>query len=260
MKSLVMAGLVAATTTTMALVGAAPSAQAFSFTTNYSTDSTGGPPQGNIWLESVEFDGITFTDFVLIDKAKIVFKPPYTGGNSGAASSDHGDNADGTAVEDPTPDDLVAILGNLNLNNIVDTEDRGKFTIDFRFDRRIESLFFWERGMNSRIQIQALDKDRNLIGTALSLFSGDFDYAGFDLDTTEIVGAQPVGSRGIRLAELGVTEPIRWIRVTGQPSYNGPDYKIIGGSAGVPEPTTMLGLALAGAGLAYSRRRRQVAS
>lgn len=257
MKSLLTASLVAATTAT-ALVGPLNPAQAFSFTTNYTTDHTGGPPLGNIFLESVEFDSMTFTDFVLINAANIIWNDVYTGGNTGAASSDHGDNASGIAVEDPTAAQLVASLGNLNLNNIVDTEDQGSFTIDFSFTKAVHYLFVWERGQNSRLGIQALDSKGNTVGNFLEVFSGDFDYAGFDIDTTEIAGPQPVGSRGIRLSDLGVAGPIAGIRVSSQAHYNGPDFKIIGGSAAVPEPTTMLGLALAGAGLVYTRRRRQL--
>lgn len=257
MKSLLTASLVAATTAT-ALVGSLNPAQAFSFTTNYTTDGTGGPPLGNIFLESVEFDSLIFTDFVLITAANIIANDAYTGGNTGAASSDRGDNASGIAVEDPTAAQLVASLGNLNLNNIVDTEDRGSFTVDFSFAKAVEYLFIWERGQNSRLGIQALDSKGNTVGNFLELFSGHFDYAGFNINTTEITDSQPVGSRGIRLSDLGVTGPIAGIRVSSQAHYNGPDFKIIGGSAAVPEPTTMLGLALAGAGLVYTRRRRQL--
>ncbi len=253
MKFVLTASLVAATTATTLLSAIAP-AQSFSFTSNVS----GNPPTGNIILESiVAEDGMLFTDFVLIETARILTNPAYTGGNSGAASSDRGDEADGIAVEDPTAAHIVASLGNLNLNNIIDTEDQGYFTIDLGFAQAVNYLFVWERGQNSRLGLQALDAQNNPIGQFLELFSGDFGNAGFSIDTTEIAGPQPVGSRGIRVSEFGITDPITGIRVSAQPHYNGPDFKIVGASAGVPEPTTMLGLALAGAGLVYSRRRRQ---
>ena len=238
----------------------ATSAQAFTFQTNLAPGSS--DPKGNIWLESVTLnDDTVFSDFSFVSGAQIVHNDLYTGGNTGAASSDRGDEADGVKLEKATNESIVQSLGNNNLNNIIDGEDQGSFVINVSFEKAVSSLFFWERGMNSRLGVQALDTAGNLIGNFLTLDSRTWKAAGFSIDTTEIGGAQRVGSLGVSLADLGVTGPISAIQLTSRSNFNGPDFKVIGGAApqAVPEPTTMAGLALAGAGFAAARRRRQQA-
>lgn len=241
---------------TTGLIVSSNSAQAFTFTTNLAAGSAS--PTGNITLESVTLkDGRVVQDFSLVSNATILKNDLWTGGNTGAASSDRGDDAQGAKQEVATNQSVVASLGNLNLNNIIDTEDTGSFKINLSFEKAVSSLFFWERGMNSQLGVQALDSQGNLIGKLLTLNSSLWQSAGFGIDTTEIGGVQQVGSLGISLADLGVSGPIRSIQLTSEAAFNGPDFKVVGSSAeAVPEPTTMAGLAIAGAGLGMVRRRQ----
>lgn len=243
---------------TLALTGFyATSAQAFSFTTNYTTSDT-TTWKGDITLNSVQFGNKTYNDFSLVEDVTIIYNDAKTLlVNSGAASSDKGDNASGIAVEDPTGVDLATSLGNLNLSNIVDTEDGGSFTLNLFFEKAMNNLLFWERGKNSKLQVQALDKNGNLMGTAITLDSSTWGNAGYRLDTTEITGSQNVGSLGVSLADLGLgadTKSISGIQLISEKGFNGPDFKVVGTS--VPEPTTVVGLGLVGAALAFSRRKK----
>jgi len=259
MKINTLSSLTAALTAA-ALVGAATPASAFSFKTNFE----GNDPKGNIILKSVEFNGLEFSNFAFVQSVSNLVNPPYTGGNSGAASTDLGDKVDLSQYnfrsEDPTTVQIAKALGNNNLNSIIDGEDRGAFSMDLDFGRAVSNLFVWERGKNSWLGFQALDANGNAIGNKLEVYSRHFDNAGYSIDTLEIGGAQTVGSRGISIAELGVSGPISKVRVYARQDFNGPDFKVVGGATeAVPEPMTMGGLALAGAGLAYARRRRQIA-
>lgn len=248
-QSLAFASLVAGSLLTLI---AAP-AQAFSFTTNF----TGNDPKGNIFLDSVALaDGTVISNFSLVSAANIISNDLWTGGNTGAASADLGDRATvGLKQEAVTNAGVVAALGNLNLNSIIDTEDTGSFVMDVAFSKAVDMLFFWERGMNSRLDIQALDTKGNLIGNLLNLDSRTWQYAGFGIDTREISGTQRVASRGVSLTDLGVSGPISGLRVTSRSSYNGPDWKVVGSAASVPEPTAIAGLGLVAGVLAASRRK-----
>lgn len=261
---------IAATTLTVATQ--AP-ANAFEFTTNYSTDFSGDDRwTNNIWLDSVEFTDAasgefkSISDFTLVNYVDNVTNDLWTGGNSGAASVDLGDSAtldlgNGTiltqGVEAPSSIELSAVLSNKNLNNIVDTEDVGNFAMDLYFDQAVDNLFVWERGQNSKMDLQAIDTDGNVIGELLALSnSSNWNNAGFSLDTQEIGGVQNVGSIGVSVADLGVEAPIAGVRVfsRGQ-AYQGPDWKILGSIAeeqpnsteSVPEPSAMIGLLAIGA-------------
>lgn len=256
---------------TLAVAMQAP-ANAFDFKTNYSTDFSGSDRwTNNIWLDSVEFTDEatgklkTISDFTLVNYVDNVTNDLWSGGNSGAASVDLGDNAtldmgNGNiltqGVEAPDSDQLSAVLSNKNLNNIVDTEDSGNFAMDLYFDKAVDNLFVWERGMNSKMDLQAIDNDGNAIGSLFALSrSSHWDYAGFDLDTQEIGGAQKVSSLGVNMADLGVDAPIAGVRVFSRgASYGGPDWKILGSiaenqpeSESVPEPSAILGLLTIGA-------------
>ncbi|MGQ9871717.1 exosortase-dependent surface protein XDP2 [Leptodesmis sp.] len=230
-------------------------AQAFSFSSTISPPSLG--PTHDIMLNSVTLSsGKTISDFVLVQSANIISNDTWTGGDTGAASSDRGDNASGIEEEAATNSSVVASLGNLNLNNIIDVEETGSFLINLSFGQAVSSLFFWERGMNSDLTIQALDQAGNLIGRLFRIDRNTWQNAGFAIDTTEISGAQQMGSRGISVGDLGLTGPIFGIQVSADASHNGPDFKVMGSVEAVPEPTTVAGLSLAGAGLAAARRRR----
>lgn len=255
--------------TALALTGVfASSAQAvgFSFTTNYTTDLTGKDIwKGNIWLDSIKFNGLTINKFSVVEVAKIVSNDLWTTGNTGAASADLGDKATvGLQQEKLTDASAVKALGNLNLNSIIDTEDSGSFAIDVMFDKAVDNILVWERGQNSKLDVQAIDYKGNLIGNLINLpNSKNWTDAGYSLDTKEIGGAQKVSSIGLSLADFGLStnDSIFGYRMISQASYNGPDWKILGTTdatpTSVPEPTAVLGLSLVAGSLINSRRRQK---
>lgn len=229
-------------------------AQAASFTTNFTPNNPN--PTENIWLQSIEQNGYTVSDFHLVESATI----NSLQNNLGPSSTDRGDNASGDNTERPTGAQIAANLGNRNLNNIIDNEDNGIFDIDVFFDSLItqdnsglDSLFFWERGKNSDLEIQALDASGNLIGNALTLLRNEQTDAGFRIDTTEIGGPQYVGSWGVNLAQLGVTE-LKGLKLTSNASFKGPDFKVVARKT-APEPGIMIGLGTV-ATLGFLGRRR----
>ena len=240
-------------------------AYAFSFQTNYTSALSGADAaKGDIILNSVTIgSGKVVSDFTMVTSANILSNDIYTGGDSGAASADIGDLANGISEEALTNQSAAAVLSNLNLNNIIDTEDNGNFILDLNFERAVDNIFIWERGMNSRLDIQALDASGNEIGNKVQLAnSKNWDYAGFDIDTKEISSAQRVGSIGVSLADLGISNTfISSLRVSSQgQAYNGPDFKLIGSiaeqSQTVPEPSVLLGLGAVVAGLLATCRRK----
>lgn len=250
--SLVAAGAIA--------LSAGP-AQAFVFKANFTEARSGSDAaKGDIFLESVTLEGDkVVSDFSLINAVTI-----RENSSTGAASADIGDLVEtGTAEEDLTPEGAVAVLGNLNLNKIIDVEDSGSFVMDLHFEQATDKFFLFERGRNSRLNVQALDADGNTIGNVLELSSRNWEYAGFDIDTKEIGSAQQVGSLGISLMDLGVsTGPITALRLSSEgKSFNGPDFKLFGKiifsrrTKRVPEPSVLLGMGVAAAGLLSVNRR-----
>lgn len=242
------------------------SAAAFNFTTNFTTNPslTGNQRwQGDIYLDSVQYGSTIVNQFALVNRVNILSNDLWTGGNTGAASADKGDLATvGLSQERLTADGAVAALGNRYLSSIIDTEDSGSFAMNLFFDKAVDNLYFFERGRNSKLDVQALDASGNLIGNLLALDSGknapDWQDAGYQLNTLEIGEFQTVGSRGVSVADLGVTGPISGIRVFSRGSaYQGPDFKVVGSVASVPEPGTIVGLGVVTAGFMASRRRHK---
>lgn len=251
-----------------AVVGVSGAAQAASFTTNF-TPNPADPTQ-DITLQSITQNGETSLSLNFVETANIITN---TGLTIGGTSTDKGDNASnpsggGNPAEFPSNGQLAAYLGSNNLNNIADTEDDGQFVIDLTFEdviasnsEGLDSLFFWERGLNSDITVQALDGEGNLIGSAFTITRDLWTEAGYSINTTEVNNAQPVGSYGVSFADLGLSSDVTFssIRVTSFTSYNGPDFKVASANfvatPPVPEPATIIGLGSVAA-LAFVRRRQ----
>ncbi|MEM9091826.1 MAG: exosortase-dependent surface protein XDP2, partial [Cyanobacteria bacterium P01_F01_bin.53] len=156
-------------------------AHAFSFKTNYTAALSGDDQaKGDILLNSVTLsNGKNISNFTLVNSANILSNDIFTGGNSGAASADIGDLATtGITQEAVTNKGIKTVLNNQNLNNIIDTEDSGTFILDLNFANAVDNIFIWERGMNSQLDIQALDASGNEIGNKVQLAnSSNWDYA-----------------------------------------------------------------------------------
>ncbi|MDY7023672.1 MAG: exosortase-dependent surface protein XDP2 [Cyanobacteriota bacterium] len=259
--------------TALAMTAAfAPSAQAvgFGFKTNYTAEFEGSDKsKGNIMLDSVEFGDKTITEFSLVEDVNIVTNDVFTGGNSGAASIDKGDLADGFKQENLRAGNaedaakIASTLGNLNLNNIIDTEGGGSFAMDVMFAEAVDNLLIWERGKNSQLGVQAINHKGNLVGNFIELpRSNNWTDAGYSINTMEIGGSQAVASIGLSLADFGLSQDdsIFGYRMTSKSNYGGPDWKILGTTdatpASVPEPTAVLGLTLVAGSFAASRRRQ----
>lgn len=247
-----------------AIALSSPAAHAYSFQADYTKALTGkSASKGDIFLNSITLEsGKVLTDFTLVDSANILSNDIYSGGNSGAASADIGDLATtGLRQEDLTNEGAKAVMNNLNLNNIIDTEDKGNFILDLNFEQAVDNVFLWERGKNSKMDIQALDADGNEIGNLIKLDSKKWGNAGFKINTQEIGGKQKVGAIGLGLADFGLTDGfINSVRVTSKgKSYNGPDFKLLGSVAeqDIPEPSSLLGLGAIVAGAFATRRRKQ---
>lgn len=268
---------------TVGMIAFQTPAKAFTFTTNLTT--SGVPDaKGDILLKSVTYGGKTTSDFAFVKAVEILNNTPIKSGlnpntqtsnpedktknndNSGAASTDKGDHASSpivngqavgvSGINEPTGSNMAAYLGNNNLNNIIDTEDAGSFKLNLSFATAVKNLFFWERGMNSTIRVQALDGMGKVIGNLLKLNSSTWGQAGYSINTQEIDNTQRVGAWGVSLADLGVSSPISAIQVStvGSLGDNGPDFKVI--AEPVPEPMTMAGLVLGASGMIAARRRR----
>jgi PEP-CTERM motif len=247
--SLIAATLTLATAPAQAFSG-------FSFTTDYSPKAF--DPKKDIKLESVTYGGKTYSDFGLVTKAVIQTNNRTTTSQQGPGSSDQGDETvldaylpEGPKAENPTNADIVASLGNLNLNSIIDTEDNlGISVIDVYFKKPAKTFYFFERGMNSDLSVDALDAAGNVVDTfkiTRALFGSS--PAGYSINTTEIDGAQQVGSYGLTLKRNDVVG----LRLSSDNTMNGPDYKVF---AKVPEPGTIAALGTI-AGLAVLARRKK---
>ncbi|WP_427161834.1 exosortase-dependent surface protein XDP2 [Aliinostoc sp. HNIBRCY26] len=251
-----------------ASVAMSNSAKAGTFVTNFSPNPV-IDPTADITLDSIiRNDGRMISDFQLVSSVNII----TTGGVPGTVSTDNGDTATPppglNPNENPSAAEIAAYLGNKNLNNIIDSEDNGEFELDVFFDSPVlsdntasDSFFFWERGLNSSIQLQALDESGNLIGNAFTIDKSLWELAGFQIKTTEITQAQDVGAFGVSFANLGLTSGtlVSGLKLIAFDSFNGPDFKLLAHTSiccvPIPEPATMMGLG-AVAGLMLMRRRQ----
>lgn len=220
----------------------------FSFATNW----TGSAPKGDIMLQSVKFDGKTHSNFGLVSGADLISNDLRTVEGTGAGSSDLGDNSTiGIKQEVATNASIVASLGNLNLNSIIDTEDKGSFVMELFFNKAADRFLLWERGMNSNMLVEALD-DTGSVLTSYLFNSENSRYAGFGSDTQEITHTQRVGSQGLLLN--GATSSRLRLTASGAAS-KGPDFKVV--STPVPEPATIVGTLLAASAAFSARRKKQ---
>ncbi|WP_427161832.1 exosortase-dependent surface protein XDP2 [Aliinostoc sp. HNIBRCY26] len=252
-----------------AVLGVSSSAKAASFTTNFSPNPV-TDPKADITLNSIiRNDGVTVSDFKFVSSVEIV----QNNNALGPASTDKGDTATSPGFdpnEAPSGAELAAYLGNRNLNNIVDTEDGGSFILKTFFGSAVvsdtastDSFFFWERGLNSSIEIRALDASGNTIGSAFTIDKDKpfWTPAGYSIDTTEIGDDQRVGSYGVSFKDLNLTAGtlVSGLRLRAAGSFNGPDFKFVAADVirrvDVPEPTAMIGLGSVAA-LAFFRRRQ----
>lgn len=253
------------------LAFSATSAQAFSW---FTFDTTFSPkpadPKKDIKLEAVTFGSTTIKDFSLVTGAKIIQNDLTTGKQQGPASSDHGDGTvsdpylpEGPKKENPTAADIVASLGNLNLNSIIDTEDDYETSIiEVFFGKATDTFFFFERGNpkpgatqtggNSDLLVESLDKFGKVLET-FKITRNMWTATGYSLNTKEIDGNQKVGSLGLKGSKKAVG-----LRLSSSIGFNGPDYKVVA-TKDVPEPATLAGLGMVAGALVVSRRRRQAA-
>ncbi|AUS99266.1 PEP-CTERM sorting domain-containing protein [Nostoc sp. CENA543] len=250
-----------------ASVAMSNSAKAGTFVTNFSPSPVTDPTADIILNSIIRNDGRMISDFQLVTSVNII----KNGGVSGTVSTDKGDTATSPGFnpnENPSAREIAAYLGNNNLNNIIDSEDKGEFELDVFFDSAVlsdntatDSFFFWERGLNSSIQLQALDERGNLIGNAFTIDKSLWEFAGFQIKTTEITQAQNVGAFGVSFGNLGLTSGtlVSGLKLIAFNSFNGPDFKLLAHTSlcctPIPEPATMMGLG-AVAGLMLMCRRQ----
>lgn len=213
-----------------------------------------GDPKADIFLESVTHDGKTRSNFSLV-KSAIVIENNHT--TLGPSSTDLGDNATSPngigANEMPTGQEVADFLGNLNLNNIIDTEEFGRSVFELDFGHKVNTFYLFERGLNSALTVETLGADGNAIGS-FRVTQGLWSPAGYSIDTTEINGAQNVGSYGLKLDQA-----VRKVRIISNGKVdNGPDYKVI--AAQVPEPGSMAALGLVAGAMMLAKRRKQQAA
>ena len=281
-------GITLAIGSALAMTGAAQAASLINFDTKVSYPGTPNPcvanainAQCDIKLESVKVAGQTFSANQLykVTAAALIGNKPLTDSSNqidGGASVDKGDLANGVAINDlPVEANaalaqqfntsvaekaIVKALGGstpiFNMNQIIDGEDKGYFTMDLLFDgeKAFNTLLLWERGMNSDLQVQAITgiagNQATSFGDTQLVNRDDWAAAKYSIDTTEIVGAQPVGSKGVVFAK-----DVLGVRLVSKSSFNGPDFKVA--ATRVPEPATVASLGLVAGMAAWSRRKRQ---
>jgi hypothetical protein len=250
-----------------------------------STDPTlFNDPTRDILLNSVEFGGNTVSQFEVVTGAKIFQNDTYTAADGnvyGILNSGRGPN---TAIDPLTGEgpskpvsssaDIVASLGNLNLNSLVVTRESApgaSFLVSFA--NPVNTFFFWERGGtaggpiagDSDFLVEALTEDGSTILASYRILRANYTNAGYNISTLvePILNNGPfnIGSIGLQLSEgstrtLRLTSANNNLGATG--GDNGPDLKVV---AAVPEPTTITGILLAGGlGAVLKKRRKSVAN
>jgi hypothetical protein len=286
---------------------ATPSAKAAVFTpfwykTNViaTPDSTGNPnllndPTRDILLNSVTYNGRTYSNFEVVNDAKLLKNDTYTTTNGevfGIMNSGRGPNTpsdplvtQGASKPLENAADIIGSLGNLNLNSLIVTRESAPNTsLEVSFANAIDTIYIWERGGNagssiygdSDILVEALDDSGNAIAD-YKILRENYTPGGCNISTRvdrpnpldpPLLNNGPFNIGSIGLILQGAST--RTLRLTstdnnkgpigGTPPYsgdNGPDFKLIGGQQPVPGPLPLVGL---GAAYTSSRKiRRRIA-
>lgn len=156
-----------------------------------------------------------------------------------------------------------------NLNNMINTSDsglrntsaeNGVFTVDLLFSSgaSFDTLFLWERGRDSDLLLKPIyevaGNQATSVGQGIAISKGQWDDAGYSTDTAESNGAEAVGSKGVYFGSF-----IKGVRVMTSKELAAADFKVAAAKTGkrtVPEPGTVAGIALSGALMVASRRRK----
>ncbi len=286
----------AASVSIASLVAAVPAVAAsftpFSFKTNVTASPINDPtgnllndPSRDVRLDSVVFNGNTINQFELVKQAKILQNDTYTlddGSIYGVLHSGRGPNTpddnlvgEGPSKPNPTDQDIVDTLGNLNLNSILVTrENANKASIEVSFENPVNTFFFWERGGtpgeavagDSDLLVEALD-DNNAVIASYKILRQNYTKADYNISTQVIpvlnngpfnIGSQGISLDGITTKTLRLTSSNNNGLIPNIPNDNGPDFKVVAAKA-VPEPTTILATLLFGGLGTILKRKRTVA-
>ncbi|BAY42509.1 hypothetical protein SAMD00079811_00860 [Scytonema sp. HK-05] len=264
----------------------------FSFKTNVTASPINDPtgnllndPTRDIRLDSVVFNGNTISNFEVVKQAKILQNDTYTlddGSVLGVLHSGRGPNTprdnllgEGPSKPNPTDQDIINSLGNLNLNSILVTrENANTASIEVSFENPVNTFLFWERGGtpggavagDSDLLVEALD-DNNAVVASYKILRQNYTKADYNISTEVIPvlnnGPFNIGSQGIRLDGI-TTKTLRLTSsnnnglLSGVPNDNGPDFKIVAAKT-VGEPTTIVGTLVVGSLGAVLKRKRTVA-
>ncbi|ABA19740.1 hypothetical protein Ava_0114 [Trichormus variabilis ATCC 29413] len=263
---------------------------AFSFKTNVTATAINDPtgqllndPTRDIRLDSVEFNSRKISNFEVVTEATILQNDTYTlpdGDIFGVLHSGRGPNTandnlvpEGPSKPNPTAQDIVSTLGNLNLNSILVTrENADKAIIEVSFANPVNTFFFWERGGaagsniagDSDLLVEALD-DNDAVIASYKILRQNYTKADYNISTVvePILNNGPfnIGSIGITLNGTG-TKTLRLTSANNNransnvPGDNGPDFKIVAANIEtVPEPATFVSLlAVTSVGILFKRR------
>jgi hypothetical protein len=253
----------------------------FAFTSNVSTSGAFGGVNGiygngDVRLDSIAFSGYTLgqSQLQLTGSTTLVLddgRDAARGGNNLAAGRGINSAADswtneGPATIAPTSADLQGALANFNLTSIVVTrETPGIAIVDVTFTTPTDRFFFWERGGNSDILVEALNAKGQVTGS-YTILRSNYAQTGIVITTDNgsfLNNGQALGSIGLKTDELVSRLRLASFQ-TDTINFNGPDYKLIataGALAPVPEPSSYLmmmagGGMLGGLALRKGRRRR----